>query len=91
MASIKTPTYDEKYNEAGPFTKFPGEGLPDIKRYITTHDENGEGVFLPSDNGDHHAMMGNGRGVQSVIYTTKEAQIELNDEADIKFAKEPVS
>ncbi|CAG8973477.1 hypothetical protein HYALB_00011072 [Hymenoscyphus albidus] len=89
MAPIKTPTYDPKYNEPGPFTKFPGEGLPEIKRYITTHDANGEGVFLPSDSGDHHALMGNGRGVYSIIYTTKEAQIDLNDDADLKFAKEP--
>ncbi|KAI2602119.1 hypothetical protein GGR54DRAFT_625633 [Hypoxylon sp. NC1633] len=88
MSAIRPPTYHELYAEPGPFTKFPGEGLPDIKRYITTHNSLGEGVFLPSDNGDHHALMANGRGVQNIIYTTNGTAVELNDEVDIAQARD---
>jgi len=76
------------YATPGPFTKFPGEGLPDIKRYITTHNAQGEGIFLPADNGAHQALMANGRGVQNIIYTTHGDAVELNDEVDIAFARD---
>lgn len=87
-AAVKAPTFDEKYATPGPFTTFPGKGLPDIKRLITTHDEKGEGVFLPSDNGAHHALMGNGRGVQNIIYSTYGSAVDINDCKDIIAAQE---
>ncbi|TVY83964.1 hypothetical protein LSUE1_G001926 [Lachnellula suecica] len=88
MATIIPPTVDEQYSEPGVFTKFPGEGLPDIKRYITTHDKNGEGVFLPHDNGAHHSLMANGRGVQNIIYSTTGDQVDLEDDADMIRARD---
>ncbi|KAL4944980.1 hypothetical protein BDV06DRAFT_209849 [Aspergillus oleicola] len=57
----------------GPLTIFPGEGLPDIKRYITTHNAQSEGIFLPADNGDHQSLMADEHGVQSIMYTTQRA------------------
>ncbi|OJJ04861.1 hypothetical protein ASPVEDRAFT_74329 [Aspergillus versicolor CBS 583.65] len=76
------------YATPGPFTKFPGEGLPDIRRFITTHNAQGEGIFLPTDNGDHQALMANGRGVQNIIYSTHGDAVDLNDEADLAFARD---
>ncbi|KAL2139962.1 hypothetical protein VTI28DRAFT_4439 [Corynascus sepedonium] len=79
---------DPIYATPDPFTEFPGKGLPDIKQYITTHNAQGEGVFLPSDNGDHQALMANGRGVQNILYTTQGAAVDLNGEVDIAIARE---
>ncbi|KAL2867467.1 cupin domain-containing protein [Aspergillus lucknowensis] len=83
MSDTKRPTYADIYATPGPFTQFPGAGLPDIRRFITTHNAQGEGVFLPADNGDHQALMANGRGVQNIIYTTDGAAVELNDEPSL--------
>ncbi|KAL2138240.1 hypothetical protein VTI28DRAFT_7194 [Corynascus sepedonium] len=69
MATPSTP---------GPFTEFPGKGLPDINRYITTNNGQGESVFLPTDNGDHQAVIANGHAVQSILYTTQGASVDLN-------------
>ncbi|KAK3292859.1 uncharacterized protein B0H64DRAFT_363025 [Chaetomium fimeti] len=85
---MSAPAFDPLYATPGPFTGFPGKGLPDIRRYITTHNAQGEGVFLPSDNGDNKALMANGRGVQNVLYTTKGAAVDLNGEADIAWARD---
>lgn len=46
---MMSKAYADIYATPGPFTQLPGEGLPDIKRFITTHDSQGEGVFLPAD------------------------------------------
>lgn len=86
-------TRDPKGFNGEPFTGFPGTGLPDIKRYITTHNAQGEGVFLPSDNGSHQSLMGgNGAGaggaVQNIMYTTQGSAIDMNEEADLKWARD---
>ncbi|KAF4176939.1 hypothetical protein CNMCM8694_003995 [Aspergillus lentulus] len=84
---MSSKVYADIYATPGPFTQFPGAGLPDIKRFITTHNAQGEGVFLPADNGDHQALMANGRGCQNILYTTHGAAVNLNGEVDIAWAK----
>jgi hypothetical protein len=84
---MSSKVYADIYATPGPFTQFPGAGLPDIKRFITTHNSQGEGVFLPADNGDHQALMANGRGCQNILYTTHRAPVNLNGEVDIAWAK----
>lgn len=73
---------------AGPITRFPADDLRHPKRLITTHNANGQGVFLPDDNGDHHKIMLNGQAAANIIYSTQGAQVDLNEERDIKFSKE---
>lgn len=85
---MAAPAFDPLYAVPGPFSEFPGKGLPDVKRYITTHNAEGEGVFLPSDNGDHQALMANGRGAQNILYTTQGSAVELNGEVDIALARD---
>ncbi|CRL21970.1 Cupin, RmlC-type [Penicillium camemberti] len=84
---MSSKVYADIYATEGPFTQFPGAGLPDIKRFITTHNAQGEGVFLPVDNGDHQALMANGRGCQNILYTTQGEAVDLNGEVDIALAK----
>ncbi|KAF4766977.1 hypothetical protein N7455_011588 [Penicillium solitum] len=84
---MSSKVYADIYATEGPFTQFPGAGLPDIKRFITTHNSQGEGVFLPADNGDHQALMANGRGCQNILYTTQGEAVDLNGEVDIALAK----
>ncbi|CAI7626144.1 unnamed protein product [Penicillium discolor] len=85
---MSSKVYADIYATEGPFTQFPGAGLPDIKRFITTHNSQGEGVFLPADNGDHQALMANGRGCQNILYTTQGEAVDLNGEVDIALAKD---
>jgi len=73
---------------AGPITRFPADDLRHAKRLITTHNAKGKGVFLPDDDGDHHKIMLNGQAAANIIYSTQGAQVDLNNEQDIKFAKE---
>ncbi|CAI7568664.1 hypothetical protein PCG10_008760 [Penicillium crustosum] len=84
---MSSKVYADIYATEGPFTQFPGTGLPDIKRFITTHNSQGEGVFLPADNGDHQALMANGRGCQNILYTTQGEAVDLNGDVDIALAK----
>ncbi|KAL2194012.1 hypothetical protein P885DRAFT_44078 [Corynascus similis CBS 632.67] len=70
---------DPIYATPGPFTEFPGKGLPDIKRYITPHNAQGEGVFLPSDTPTM---------VINILYITQGAAVDLNGEVDIALARE---
>ncbi|KAJ6092584.1 hypothetical protein N7486_007873 [Penicillium sp. IBT 16267x] len=73
---------------SGPITRFPADDLRHTKRLITTHNSKGKGVFLPDDDGDHHKIMLNGQAAANIIYSTRGAQVDLNNEQDIKFAKE---
>lgn len=87
LSKMSSKVYADIYATEGPFTQFPGADLPDIKRFITTHNAQGEGVFLPVDNGDHQALMANGRGCQNILYTTQGEAVDLNGEVDIALAK----
>jgi hypothetical protein len=81
-ATIEAPS-----SVQGPITRFPADDLRHAKRFITTHSKDGRGVFLPDDSGDHHKVMVQGKGVATIIYSTQGAQVDLNDEKDIEFAK----
>ncbi|TGO60312.1 hypothetical protein BELL_1207g00040 [Botrytis elliptica] len=37
---------------------------------MTTHNEEGKGIFLPTDHGGHHEIMVNGHAVANIIYPT---------------------
>lgn len=73
--------------EDGPITQFPADDLPKSQRFITSHDANGNGVFVCSDNGDHHKIMVKGNAVANIIYSTTENPVNLAGEVDIAQAK----
>ncbi|KAI1104953.1 hypothetical protein F4804DRAFT_351473 [Jackrogersella minutella] len=74
--------------DSGPFTKFPGEGLRHPRRFITGHNKDGKGVFVVDDDGDHHRVMVRGKGASNIIYSTSSNPVDMNDDADLKYAKE---
>lgn len=69
-------------------TGFPAPGLPRTQRYITGHNAEGKGVFLSTDSGDHFRPMGADQAIANILYSTHETPANLNDDADIKYAKE---
>lgn len=71
----------------GPLSTFPAPGLRDIQRNVTTHDENGVGVFLPADNGDHQSVMVNGGALANILYQTDGWPVDMNGDKDVKWAE----
>jgi hypothetical protein len=69
-------------------TDFPVAGLSRVVRHITGHDSEGRSVFLSTDCGDHHRVMGEQQAIANIIYSTNQTPIELNGDVDIKYAKE---
>jgi hypothetical protein len=67
---------------------FPAPGLTNTVRHITGHDSEGKTVFLTTDNGDHHKIMGDNQAVARILYSTQETPVDLNEMADLKKAKE---
>ena len=67
---------------------YPAPGLRNTERFITSHNAEGKGYFHTSDHGDHHRVMGEKQAVMNIMYSTNETPVDLNDEADIKFAKD---
>lgn len=67
---------------------FPAPGLTRTRRHITGHNEEGKSVFLTTDSGDHHRVMGEQQAVANILYSTMETPIELNGNVDIQHAKE---
>jgi hypothetical protein len=74
--------------DVGPISKFPADDLRNAKRFITSHNADGKGVFVAEDHGDHHRVMVRGKGVANIIYSTHENPVDLNDEKDIVYARE---
>lgn len=74
--------------DTGPITKFPADDLRHAKRFITSHNASGQGVFVGDDNGDHHRVMVRGKGVANIIYSTRSNPVDLNNEVDIAYARE---
>lgn len=66
---------------------FPAPGLRQIFRHITGHNGEGKSVFLKSDQGEHHRVMGEQQAVANIIYSTQETPVELNGDVDIEKAK----
>ncbi|KAI1377700.1 hypothetical protein F4677DRAFT_45320 [Hypoxylon crocopeplum] len=69
-------------------TGWPAPGLRRTVRHITGHNAEGKGIFLSTDCGDHHRIMGNQQALANIIYSTKETPVEINGDADVKYAKE---
>ena len=72
----------------GPLTTFPAPGLRDIQRNVTTHNEDGQGVFLPPDNGTHQSVMVNGGALSNILYQTTGWPVDLNGDKDVKWSEE---
>ena len=69
-------------------TEWPVAGLTRVERHITTHNDEGKSVFLSSDCGDHHRVIGEKQAIGNIIYSTNATPVELNGDVDIKHAKE---
>ena len=67
---------------------FPAPGLRKTQRLITGHGADGKGHFLVTDAGDHHRVMGEEQAVAVIPYSTKGDPVDLNGDADVKFAME---
>ncbi|KAF4429930.1 polyketide synthase [Fusarium acutatum] len=68
-------------------TEFPAPGLRNPFRYVTGHDSNGEPTFLLTDHGDHRAVMLDGEGAESIMYSSNSNPVELTNNVDLGFAK----
>ena len=73
---------------AGYVSTFPAPGLRRTVRHITGHNAEGKGVFIQTDCGDHHRVIGNEQALANIIYSTKDTPVEMNGDVDLKFAKE---
>lgn len=73
---------------AGYCNVFPAPGLHRTVRHITGVNKDGKSIFLSTDCGDHHRVMGNEQAVANILYSTKETPANLNNNEDIKYAKE---
>ncbi|KAH9890252.1 hypothetical protein F4778DRAFT_773186 [Xylariomycetidae sp. FL2044] len=67
---------------------FPAPGLRRTMRHITGFDDKGKSVFLSTDCGDHHRIMGDQQAVSNILYSTTESPVDINGNVDIKQAKE---
>lgn len=84
----ENPDLPAIYAEPGPIKDFPAPGLYHARRFITSNNEQGQGVFVVDDHGDHHRNMVNGRGLANIIYSTKENPVDLDGDADIAYARD---
>ena len=73
---------------AGYVSTFPAPGLRRTVRHITGHNAEGKGVFIQTDCGDHHRIIGNEQALANIIYSTKETPVEMNGDVDLKYARE---
>ena len=69
-------------------TKFPADGLRTSRRFITSHNKDGKGVFVVDDVGDHHRVLVQGLGVGNIIYSTAENPVDMNDDKDMFYARD---
>ncbi|KAI1821194.1 hypothetical protein F4861DRAFT_484329 [Xylaria intraflava] len=68
-------------------SSFPAPGLRQMVRHITGHNEKGESIFLSTDHGDHHRVMGEQQAVANILYSTQETPVELNGDVDVEKAR----
>ncbi|XXH01656.1 hypothetical protein Hte_008016 [Hypoxylon texense] len=72
----------------GPITKFPADGLRTSRRFISSHNKDGKGVFVVDDEGDHHKVMVQGEAVANIIYSTDRNPVDMNDDRDLLYARD---
>jgi len=96
-AELITPVNPEKTQPAapsgdlddqGPITRFPADDLRPARRFITSHDNSGKGIFVVEDDGAHHRVMVRGKGVANIIYSTGSNPVDLNDDKDMIYARD---
>lgn len=87
-AKDQQPTEGPGGAGAGYVAEFPAPGLPRTVRHITGHNTEGKSVFLQTDCGDHHRVMGEKQAVANILYSTVETPVDVNGDVDIKHAKE---
>ncbi|KAK5996474.1 Cupin-domain-containing oxidoreductase virC [Cladobotryum mycophilum] len=68
--------------------QFPADGLRHARRVISGHNKEGKGVFVVDDDGDHHRIICGGEAVGNIIYSTKGMPVDMNDDKDLKFARD---
>ncbi|KAL6855656.1 NAD(P)-binding protein [Trichoderma novae-zelandiae] len=73
---------------AGYVSTFPAPGLRRTVRHITGHNAEGKGIFIQTDCGEHHRIIGNEQALANIIYSTKETPVEMNGDVDLKYATE---
>lgn len=73
-------------SDSGSITKFPTSGLRHAKRFITSHNASGKGIFVADDDGNHHSIMLKGKAVANTIYSTVSNPVDLHNEMDIVWA-----
>ncbi|KAK9777739.1 putative Cupin 2 conserved barrel domain-containing protein [Seiridium cardinale] len=67
---------------------FPAPGLRRTVRHITGHDADGKAIFLNTDCGDHHLIMGEQQALSNILYSTHQTPVDISGDADIKHARE---
>ncbi|POS68896.1 cupin domain-containing protein [Diaporthe helianthi] len=67
---------------------FPAAGLRRTVRHITGHNAEGQGIFLSTDCGDHHRLMGENEAVANILYSTRESPVDMAGDIDVVKAKE---
>lgn len=67
---------------------FPAAGLRRTVRLITGHNTEGKGVFLSTDCGDHHRVMGEEEAIANILYSTRETPVDMGNDVDVAKAKE---
>ncbi|KFA45399.1 hypothetical protein S40293_09887 [Stachybotrys chartarum IBT 40293] len=67
---------------------FPAPGLRRTIRHITGHNDDGKAVFLSSDCGDHHRIIGEQQALGNILYSTFETPVDMNNNKDLEHAKE---
>lgn len=86
---IPTTTMADNATSTGYSTEsFPAPGLRQIVRHITGHNENGDSVFLLSDNGEHYRLMVEKQAVANILYSTRETPVQLTNNIDLQKARE---
>lgn len=91
MATINSEL--EKKEKTGPGVGyvthgFPAAGLRRTVRLITGHNTEGKGVFLSTDCGDHHRVMGEEEAIANILYSTRETPVDMGGDVDVARAKE---
>lgn len=67
---------------------FPAPGLRRTVRHITGYNGDGKSVFLGTDCGDHHRMIGDQQALANILWSTVETPVDINGDVDIKHAQE---
>ncbi|KAI0200236.1 hypothetical protein F4808DRAFT_451050 [Astrocystis sublimbata] len=54
----------------------------------SSHNAEGKGVFLSTDCGDHHRLIGDRQAIGNILYSTYETPVDMSEDKDLIHAKE---